>query len=127
MKAIGQHQRTEVSGKDVNGLCMVGCLDCGTYAHAVDVASAEKDLAATTCAPDCSNCNGLRHSCDKRPAVPIGGTCNTILHTCPKDGNKWWQFNSFFHLWQQVTRPREWEILLQEQRTPWPQFVEFFD
>jgi hypothetical protein len=111
MKTIGKHQRTEVAGKDLNDYWMVYCLDCETYAHAADVSSAETDLAATACAPNCNNCKNLRHSHAEKPAVPIRGSCIDILHVCPNDGNRWWQFNTYFHPWKQVTDTKEWESL----------------
>jgi len=112
MEAIGQHKHTEISErKDINGLSMVSCRDCGACAHAIDVLTAKHDLAMTLCAPDCENCNNLRHSYDRNPAVPLDGTCNTILHVCPNDGNRWWQSNGHFHLWKQVTSPGEWDTL----------------
>jgi len=111
MKAIGDHKRTECIGEDINRLQIVVCRDCGTDAHAVDIPTAEKDLATIKCAPDCENCKKLRHSFDGAPAVPIGGSCNTKLHVCPYDGNRWWQFNGHFHLWKQVTAPSEWDNL----------------
>jgi hypothetical protein len=116
MKPLGKHRNTEVlTTKDCNGRHMVRCLDCGIYAHATEIPTAESHLIMTACAPECKNCNNLRRSYDGRPAVPIRGSCNTILHVCPYDGNKWWQANDHFHLWQRVTDPEEWEILLREK------------
>ncbi len=103
---------------------MVRCLDCGTYAHAIDISTAEIHLAMTACAPNCTNCNSLRHSYDRKPAVPEGGNCNDILHECPHDGNRWWQSNDHFHLWQQVTDLREWEGLLREYGKKYPDLVD---
>ena len=112
MEAIGRHKRTEISER------MVRCLDCEVCAHAIDIISAKADLAATKCATNCENCKNLRHSYDGKPAVPLGGTCNTVLHVCPNDGNKWWQSNGFFHLWQQVTSQTKWVILLRQEAKP---------
>lgn len=115
MKSIGEHQRTEVAAeKDINGRFMVGCLDCGIYAHASDIPIAETHLAITACAPNCANCKSLRDSYNRKPAVPKGGSCNDILHVCPNDGIKWWQSNDYFHLWQEVTDPKEWESLCRQ-------------
>jgi len=70
---------------------------------------------------ECSNCEALEHSHDQRPAVPIGGSCNDILHECPLDGQKWWQYNDHFHLWQRVESNRQWESLKEELRNPMPE------
>jgi hypothetical protein len=118
MKAIGQHKRTKHSGEDINRLQMVRCLDCEADSHAIDIPTAEKNLAEVKCAPDCENCKSLRHSYSKKPAVPIDGDCNTILHTCPNDGNRWWQTNGHFHLWKQVTDQEMWKILLRREANP---------
>lgn len=116
MKAIGSHHRTELSdSKDVNGRYMVTCRDCETCAHAYQVEDAEADLASAPCVSNCDNCNKLRRSYDDAPAVPLGGTCNTVLHICPNDGRRWWQSNTHFHLWQQVTDDREWDGLHRQQ------------
>jgi hypothetical protein len=115
MKATGSHQRTEELGRDVNGLQMVLCRDCNTCAHARSIDEARSDLQRAPCIADCGNCNALRESYDERPAVPKGGNCNTRLHVCPTDGRRWWQMNTHFHLWQQVTSDRDWEILNQPE------------
>jgi hypothetical protein len=109
---VGPHQNVEkLSRKDINGRHMVMCWDCSTSAHAFDEAEAVADLSKVSCSPDCVNCNSLNHSCTSKPAVPFGGTCNDRLHVCPNDGNRWWQTNGHFHLWQQVTSDREWEAI----------------
>jgi hypothetical protein len=82
-----------------------------TFAHAFDKDQAVKDLSHTSCAPNCENCNSFRNSYDKKPAVPINGSCNDILHICPIDRNRWWQYNTYYHLWKQVTSDQEWENL----------------
>jgi hypothetical protein len=115
MKAIGEHKRTEAAGKDINGREMVICYDCEASAHARDIPTAESQLSQVKCVTNCQNCKNLRSSHTKKPAVPIGGDCNTMLHVCPNDGNRWWQSNDYFHLWQQVTDPKEWEILLRQE------------
>ena len=51
---------------------------------------------------DCANCESLEKSTDRHPAVPLGGSCTDVLHICPNDGQRWWQMNTFFHLWQRV-------------------------
>ncbi len=112
MKSIGPHLITQpLDRKDVNGRFMVTCKVCGTTAHAYKLEEAEADLSIIVCNPNCPNCKNLRNSCSTRPAVPMGGDCNTVLHQCPRDGNRWWQGNTYFHLWQQVTSEREWESL----------------
>ncbi len=100
--------------KDVNGLTMVECTACETVAHAADEPKAKADLANASCSPNCDNCKRLRRSHDRAPAVPTGGSCHDRLHICPNDGNKWWQTNNHFHLWNQVTSEREWELLQKE-------------
>ena len=120
MKEIGPHKQAEaLDRKDINGRYMVMCRDCETYAHAFKIAEAETNLSLTPCIKDCQNCNQLRHSSSINPAVPLGGTCNTLLHRCPKDGRMWWQTNIYFHLWQQVTSYAEWVALKQEQTDLW--------
>mgnify|MGYP001566837222 FL=1 len=118
MTPTGPHRYTEEAGKDVNGRYMIICRDCKTDAHAYTVLEAYDDLAVTACEPNCENCKSLRHSYDGKPAVPIGGTCNIILHICSNDGNRWWQSNTYYHLWNQVTSSREWEGLQKELRSP---------
>lgn len=112
METVGQHLHVEKIGKDVNHRIMLICRDCKTCAHAFDEEEARRDLAAVKCVPDCENCKALRHSYDRKPAVPKGGSCNDITHTCPNDGNHWWQSNPYFHLWQQVTNDGEWRSVL---------------
>jgi len=58
---------------------------------------------------DCANCEQLEKSCSTRPAVPMGGTCNDTFHACPRCGRRWWQFNDYFHLWQEVADDKQWE------------------
>lgn len=112
MDIIGGHQRAEVlEGKDVNGLYMVVCRDCETCAHANTIEKARADLSRTPCTKDCENCKALKHSTDTKPAVPLEGTCNDVLHTCPNDNTTWWQFNTHYHLWKQVTSHAEFTSL----------------
>jgi hypothetical protein len=116
MEVIGQHEHVMIyEDRDANNRHMIKCLDCETYAHAYDISTAKSDLAATPCISDCQNCNSIRDSYDLKPAVPMGDNCNARLHICPNDGRMWWQSNTYFHLWQQVTDPREWEVLLRKQ------------
>jgi hypothetical protein len=108
----GPHINVEISStRDINGLCMVTCRVCGTCAHAVDEKQAMVDLAKTKCSSNCENCKSLRASYDGKPAVPLGGTCNDVNHVCPNDGNRWWQYNTHFHLWKQVTANSEWNVI----------------
>lgn len=65
----------------------------------------------------CENCDRLDHSCDTKPAVPDGGTCNDILYVCPC-GQRWWQYNTHFHLWQRANTDRQWEGLKEDLRAP---------
>lgn len=120
METIGSHRNTEVyAQKDVNQRFMVNCRDCGTCAHAYELLEAKADLAKTPCISYCENCNNLRDSSDRKPGVPLGGNCNTVLHVCPHDGRKWWQSNTHYHMWQQVTSEREWNSLqLTQSRSP---------
>src|SRR3989344_5885661 len=112
MKSLGQigphPQVLDLERDDVNGLGMFECRECNTYTR-------DKDhFAVVSCAPNCANCKALRESHDKKPAAPLNGSCNSILYTCPNDGNRWWQSNTYYHLWQQVTDPEEWKILVRE-------------
>jgi hypothetical protein len=66
----------------------------------------------------CSNCEALEHSHDRKPAVPLRGSCNDILHECPLCKQKWWQINTHFHLWQRVKTDQEWESLKSDLRNP---------
>lgn len=116
VKQIGPHKLTEIVGKDINGRFMVKCQRCITYAHAFEISEAEAELTLAPCVSDCENCNSLRRSYDQKPAVPLGGTVNTILYTCPKDGRRWWQSNTFFHLWQQVTSEFQWQALCRDRQ-----------
>ncbi len=106
-----------LAGTDVNGRVMVECTTCKNIARAVDETQAKADLATTSCNPGCANCQRLRQSASTAPAVPTGGTCNDHLHTCPNDGNRWWQSNTHFHLWQQVTSQHEWQVLQKPPRS----------
>lgn len=65
----------------------------------------------------CRKCERLEKSTDTRPAVPDGGTCNDILYYCPC-GQRWWQYNTYFHLWQCVNNDAEWEALKAGLRAP---------
>jgi len=115
MATIGGHTKAEVlEEKDINGLHMVTCRACEACAHAVTVEEAKADLSRTACTTDCENCKALEHSTDTKPAVPLGGTCNDILHICPNDNTRWWQTNTHFHMWQRVTNEREWRSLKNE-------------
>lgn len=116
METLGLHKRAEVSDtKDINNRFMVTCRDCETTAHAYKLEEARFNLSMVSCSPNCQNCKKLRHSYDRAPAVPIGGSCNDKLHVCPNDGNRWWQGNDYFHLWQQVTNDKEWEHLRKQE------------
>ncbi|OGF63738.1 hypothetical protein A2Z53_02155 [Candidatus Giovannonibacteria bacterium RIFCSPHIGHO2_02_42_15] len=126
MKEIGAHKRAEIlDDKDINGRYMAMCRDCETCAHAYELTEAETNLSLTPCIIDCANCNKIRHSHDGSPAVPLGGSCNTLLHICPNDGRKWWQMNTHFHLWQHVTSEREWQALRRERTQPSYEFDEW--
>ena len=114
----GSHTQVENIGMDINSLTMVSCRVCEACAHAFSQEEALQDLSQTVCFPGCENCNNLRHSCDSKPAVPKGGRCNDRLHICPFEGNIWWQFNTHFHLWKQVTSGAEWKAL-QSQPPRW--------
>ncbi len=117
MAGIGPHALTKVlEEKDVNGLRMVMCRACNAYAHALTVEEAKADLAKTPCSADCENCKALGHSHAQKPAMPLNGSCNNILHTCPNDNTRWWQFNTHFHLWKRVTSDGEWEGLRRDMR-----------
>ena len=108
----GPHSKVRVhEGKDVNGRFMVTCELCNVTAHAFTIKEATRDLSRCKCFPNCDNCKNLRHSHDKKPAVPLGGSCNDVLHVCPNDGIRWWQSNSHFHLWQVVISDDEWQSL----------------
>lgn len=118
MEFFGSHRHAEhLPGKDVNGRYMVICRDCGACAHHYDKDQAARNLRNWNCSADCTNCKSLMYSHDRSPAVPVGGSCNDKLHRCPNDGNRWWQTNTHFHLWQAVTDNKEWEILQQETRS----------
>ncbi len=110
---IGRHEGVRDCGRDINGRIMLACDTCGVFAHSY--ADPFEDLKKTSCNPNCWNCKALRESSTRSPAVPIRGTCNDTLHTCPFDGNRWWQSNSHFHMWHQVTSDSEWDALLNPQ------------
>lgn len=110
---IGFHTKVADHGPDINHFAMVICGVCGT--HAKD----EEDLAKTPCNPRCTNCQNLRHSHAKRPAVPSGGDVFDRLHVCPNDNNRWWQFNNHYHLWKQVTSEAEWESVCHPTTDSW--------
>ena len=119
MKELGEHARAETeSGRDINHRFMATCRNCHTTAHAPTEAEAEANLAKSPCVDDCQNCNNLRHSGSTHPAVPHGGSCNTVLYICPFYKRRWWQSNTHYHLWQQVTSDKEWEILLYDLTHP---------
>jgi hypothetical protein len=103
---VGEHTQVTDNGPDINGFAMVVCGVCHTRADC------EEDLARVRCNAHCQNCKNLRRSNDEKPAVPAGGSSIHVLHVCPYDGNRWWQSNTHFHLWQQVTRDSEWDSLL---------------
>ena len=112
MKLLGQidaHPQVEdLESSDINGLPMFRCGRCDTYTRNRD------HFVGLACVPNCSNCKALRESHDRKPAASLNGSCNSILYTCPNDGNRWWQSNTYYHLWQQVTDPEEWKILVRE-------------
>jgi len=58
----------------------------------------------------CLVCRKLEHSYKERPVIPPGGNMDDLLYVC-KCGNRWWQFNQYFHLWKHVTEPEEWHAL----------------
>lgn len=106
---VGQHPKVEdLEQCDVNGRPMFRCSHCHTFTRAKEHFAE----VSVPCVFDCENCRALSGSCTRRPAVPEGGDCNTILYTCPHDGRRWWQTNAHFHLWQQVTDPAQWDILV---------------
>ena len=98
----GEHKDVTNNGRDVNGRDMMHCRNCQSTINTYGEEPGLKALARFKCVPNCKNCASLRNSYDRAPAVPIGGTCNTIHHTCPICGARWWQFNTHFHLWGQV-------------------------
>ncbi len=117
METAGPHKSVErLDQRDINGLCMIVCRVCNTFAHARSHQAALVDLAVNaSCSPNCVNCKDLRKSGSHGPAVPLGGSCNDRLHICPNDGNWWWQTNGHFHHWKQVTENEEWAILNRPQ------------
>lgn len=111
METAGAHRRVERLSQKVHGRFMVMCWTCRASAQARSHDEAVQQLSKTRCAVGCENCDSLRDSNERRPAVPANGSCNDVLHTCPTDGNRWFQFNTHFHLWKQITSDREWSDL----------------
>ena len=110
MIVAGDHYNVLADGRtDINGRIIVICHDCSASGHAVTEEQALLDLATARCAPYCFNCKALRHSHDRKPAVPVDGSVTDLIHVCPFDGNRWWQYNTHWHLWKHVTSGSEWE------------------
>ncbi len=103
---IGAHLDVrDLQQRDVNQRPMFECFVCKTFTRNKDHF---QDIA---CSPNCKNCEALRRSNKEKPAWPEGETSRTLLYTCPHEGNRWWQSNDHYHLWQQVTDPEEWQTL----------------
>jgi hypothetical protein len=108
--SIGGHSEiVQLDGPDVNGREMFQCSACRTFTR--DKEHFRESFVP--CAPiqGCRNCLALSRSNDREVAVPDGGNCNNITHVCPHDGRRWWQSNTHFHIWQQVTDPLEWQVV----------------
>jgi len=103
---VGKHVVQDLETRDINGLPMFQCQVCETFTRAPE------HFHNAACVLNCRNCNSLRGSTQEQPALPAGGDPYILLHTCPDDGNRWWQFNDHFHLWKQVTDPDEWAVLV---------------
>lgn len=61
----------------------------------------------------CENCRKLGNYSGEQ-VIPEGGTKDDIVHTCPHDGNRWWQFNTRFHIWKHVLDDEEWQAALKQ-------------
>lgn len=53
---------------------------------------------------DCPTCKDAEHSYDGNPFVPPKGSVQQVTFICPDCGQRWWQFNTYFHLWKAVDR-----------------------
>ncbi len=49
----------------------------------------------------CEKCKHISESYDGKPFIPPGGSCNAKVHAC-FCGQKWWQYNDYYHLWRGV-------------------------
>ena len=65
----------------------------------------------------CKKCEKLGPSHSEKPVVSPGGKLDDILYTCPDCGQRWWQFNTSFHLWK-ATDEEEYKAV-QKQYEPY--------
>jgi len=65
--------------------------------------------------PDCSCLESLGKSHDRKPGIPEGGSCHDLSYVCLTCRRRWWQYNSYYHLWKHVTDPGEWNCIRRQQ------------
>jgi hypothetical protein len=56
----------------------------------------------------CERCLPFRCGTDTRPARPEGGSVDDLTYICRHCSRRWWQFNSHYHFWKEVTELEEW-------------------
>lgn len=100
MPQFGEHQ-VSTRGEDVNRRTMFHCDCCDAWINSYGEDSASVAFSCFKCIPNCQ-CKRLARSYDGAPAVPPGGTVNDTYYTCATCGARWWQFNTYYHLWAQV-------------------------
>ena len=61
----------------------------------------------------CEKCKRIGESYDGKSFIPPGGSCNTIVHAC-SCGQKWWQYNGYYHLWRAVPDKTYATVLLSQ-------------
>lgn len=67
-----------------------------------------EDIAWNASPGSCGLCEILEHSHQGKPGLPPGGY-DALSYVCTECGRRWWQFNTHFHLWKNVTDPGEWD------------------
>lgn len=50
----------------------------------------------------CSRCQSAQHSYSKRPFHPPSGSIHDNTFICNYCRQKWWQYNTHYHLWSTV-------------------------
>ncbi len=68
---------------------------------------------------ECPTCKGAEHSHDGNPFTPPTGSVQDTLFVCPECGQRWWQYNNYYHLWKAVDEEEFFAAKRNEEIAPY--------
>ena len=70
-------------------------------------------------AAECETCCKAAESYKEKPFYPKDGSVNDVTWRCPECGRDWWQSNTYFHLWQEVSPAEAHAAAWNAAMAPW--------